>query len=103
MSLIDLNMIGILLEELNREIAYKITEKSGAPLEKAPKLLTIHSEGTDHRIKFAGITIWDSEKEKKYEDLKPEEELNLNTKENFETFLRNAINGELETLSQLEM
>lgn len=96
-------MIGVLLEELNREIAYKITEKSGLPLEKAPKLLSIQSEGTDHKIHFAGIPVWDSAKEKQYENLKPEDELELNTKENFEKFLRRAINDEIKNLSEIEM
>lgn len=95
-------MVGNLIEDLNLEFAYKLAEDKDIPLDMVPRTLSLHSNGTDHKIFFVGICLWDSKVEKQYEQPTPEKELELNTRENFEEFIRRAIHVELETLTKID-
>lgn len=101
MSLLDLNMLGILVQELNEELAFQISDKMKIPPSKAPQLVNVHSCGSDHKITFLGVTIFDSHIEKMYEQPTPEREMELNTRENFEAFLRKSIQREVAIISQI--
>jgi len=103
MSLLDLNMLGILVQELNDLLAYQISEKMKIPPDKAPQLINVHSCGGEHKITFIGITIWDSHIEKMYEQPTPEKEIEMNSYENFKKFLTTAIRKEVAIISQINI
>lgn len=102
MSLLDTNMICNLLEDLSLEFAYKISENTNVSLDMVPRTLTFTSDGTNHKIFFLGICLYDTKTESKYAQLNPEKEIELNTRENFEEFIRRAIHVELETLNKID-
>ena len=95
-------MLANLIEDLNLEFSYKISENTGVSLDMVPRTLSLASNGTDHKIFFLGICLWDSKVEKKYAQQTPEKDIELNTRENFEEFIRRAIHTELETLNKID-
>lgn len=103
MSLIDLNLVSIIVEELNEEMAYQVSEASEVPPSEIARLLSVSSNGENHSVYFLGICLWSTADEKKYEQLTPEDEIELNTKEKFEAFLRSAIMQELYLLNQISL
>lgn len=100
--LIDMNMLSNLIEDLNLEFAYKISENTNVALDMVPRTLTMTSNGADHKIHFLGICLWDSQAEKKYSQQTPEKDIELNTRENFEEFIRRAIHVELGVLNKID-
>ena len=103
MSLLDLNMIGHLIDDINKEIAYQISEHTEIPQQNITRFVTLHSSGEEHSIYLLGIKIFDSEEEAQYDPIKPEEEIELNTRENFEVFLRQLIMAELDLIAQIDI
>lgn len=96
-----MNMLSNLLEDMNLEFAYKISENTNVSLDMVPRTLTLTSNGADHKIFFLSICLWDSKAEKKYAQPTPEKDIELNTRENFEEFIRRAIHIELEALNKI--
>lgn len=98
--IIDLNMIGLLLTDLNQELSYKASENY--PAQDGKPVLKLHSDGERHQIfMFDGLLIWDSELDKAFSDLKIEEEIEQNTRENFEKHIRLLINDKLAMFESL--
>ncbi len=103
MSLLDLNALSFVVEKLNEEMAYQVSEGGKVPPNEIARLLTIQSTGENHSVHFIGICLWNSADEKKYEQLTAEEEIELNTSEKLEEFLRKCIMEELHLLSQINL
>lgn len=99
-SLVDLNMLSIIIEELNTEIHYKISETHDAPIED---FLSLLSTGDEHGIMFLGQIIWSSELEKQNEDIPIRIEIDLNERSKFESHLRLLVNDKLNILKSLEL
>lgn len=101
MSLIDLNMLGILILDLNKEISYKLGEDS--VYDPSLKLLSLCSDGEDHCILMLNETLWSSKLEKELENIPVEAEMHLNERENFEVHLRMLINDKINRIKNLEV
>lgn len=99
MSLINLNMLGMLISDLNKEILYKVTEELEIPT--ITKFIFLHSDGDNHKIFFLDEVIWDSEVEKNFENIPIEKDIELNERENFEKHLRNLINDRVEIVKNI--
>jgi hypothetical protein len=100
-SLISLDMIGMLISDMNREIHYKLTENQ--LLNSDLKPLSLNSDGDNHLILFLGDILWSSQIEKNFENIPLREELTLNERKNFEKHLRLLINDRILQIKNLEM
>lgn len=100
-SLISLDLIGIIITDLNKEILYKIGEYT--EIKSDSKFLFLQTDGENHKIFFLNEVIWDSYLEKKYENISPEIEMTLNERPKFEAHLRKLINNELNVYRNLEI
>ena len=104
MSLISLDMIGMMLDDLNRELHYKITANKALAIEpKNVDFLILITNGNVHIIHFMGIEIYNSAFTEMVEQPTIEEELEGNTRERFEKYIRLCIQDELEVLSKITM
>lgn len=101
MSIIDLNMLGLLISDLNKEICYKMGEDG--LYDPSLKHLSLSSDGEDHCILLLDEFIWCSKLEKEMEDIPIETEMSLNERENFEVHLRLLINDKINKIKNLEM
>lgn len=99
MSLLDLNMLSMLVDDLNRELFYKATEHT--PLEPGTKMLAMSSDGDDHRIYFLGMQIYSTKIEKQLESIPLNKDMSLNERDYFEQHLRRLINDQLEVLKNI--
>jgi hypothetical protein len=97
--LLDLNMIGELVEDLNKELLYKAGEHT--PLHPDTRMLALSTDGSDHRIYFLGMQIYSTRIERNYEDIPVEVDMELNERENFEPLLRQLINDQLDILKNI--
>lgn len=100
-SLISLDLIGLILTDLNKEVYYKISEFQ--EISSEPKYLHLQTDGENHRIFFLDDIIWDSYLEKKYENITPEDEMTLNERPAFEKYLRRLMNDKLIIIKNLEL
>lgn len=99
--IIDFNMVHILVEELNKEIKYKLTENSF--INKDTVLLVYQSDAKDHRIYFLGQCIWSSALVERFEDLPVEKDIELHERKLFEQHLRNLIMDQVNIFKNLEV
>lgn len=103
-KILDLNMVSILCEELNKEINYKLSENEPALFnETGGSYLQFNSDGNDIRIYFFGGLLWSSDVEEKLENIPIETQMDLNERENFESHLRILIMDKINSLKTLEM
>ena len=100
MSLIDLNMLALMLSDLNKEISYKTSEEG--PPDNKPAL-TLCSDGDNHSIYFYSELIWCSLIQRQMESIPTEIELSLNERKNFEAHLRLLIGDQINKIKNLEM
>ena len=104
MSIIDLNMVGILLSDLNKELNYKISEIEPCLYdEDGGDYLQFNTDGNNHIISFLGGVLWCSIQEKNLENMPVEVEMSLNERDKFETHIRLLINDKIRFLKNLEM
>lgn len=96
-------MIGELVDDLNKELQYKISSASDVPFENVPRLVTFQTDGGNHSVYFLGIRLWSSKEEQTYDNLSLEQQLELNERENFESYLRRCIKNELDVLCQIDI
>ncbi len=100
-SLLSLDMLSMLIEDLNKEINYKMGEYSLIP--EGTRLLHLSSDGSHHGIYFLGDIIYSTALEKQYEKIPVEKDIVLNERNNFENHLRNLINDKINMLKNLEL
>jgi hypothetical protein len=103
MSLLDLNMVSILVDDLNTQIKYQVSGHIGIPMEQVQRFLTLQSDGGDHVIYFLGSKLWSTADEREFENVPVEAEIELNTRVNFERFLRNLIQEEVSAISSINL
>jgi hypothetical protein len=65
--------------------------------------LCLISNGTTHIIHFMGIEIYNSFFTKMYEEPTVEQQMERNTRENFEKYIRECIEDELKTFQNISM
>jgi len=102
-SLLDLNMASMMVEDLNLEMAKQMGEITGIPPENCIRCLVLTSTGNNHTILFLGMRLWSSEAEQHYENIPVEKEMELNSRENFEIFVRKLIMDCLKPLGGIKM
>ena len=104
MSLISLDMIGMMLDDLNHELHFKITEnKAIAADPKNVDFLVLITNGNIHIIHFMGIEIYNSAFTEMVERPTIEKEMEGNTRERFEKYIRLCIQDELDVLAKITM
>jgi len=91
MNLIDLNMVALVLESLNAEMIYKINDNE-ANRPPTDSVIFLTTDGKNHMVSFMGDALWNSAQEEQLEDTMSRDHLDLNDKEHFETFIRQAVN-----------
>lgn len=102
MNLISLDMIGMMLEDLNKELHYKFNENSPKPNERLDYLVCM-TQGSIHVISFMGIEIWNSSVAIAMEKPSIEEQLEQNTRQNFEEYIRLCIQDELDRFQNVDI
>jgi hypothetical protein len=103
MSLLDLNMVSMVVGELNSKIKYQVAEKMDIPTDVVKNFLGLHTEGDNHTIYFLGSKLWSTEDEEQNKLLSVELEIELNSQQNFESFLKNLIQEEVKAISAIEL
>lgn len=101
MCILDLNMCNEMIEELNREMVYKLSNDT--PINKDTELLTFITDAKDHRILFLGQVIWSCEREKQMENIPLEKDMSLNEREKFEPHIRALIMDQINLFKNLEV
>lgn len=100
MSIISLDNIALIINDLNREMIYKISENRS---EFNEELLFLVSSGDDHSINIFGAEIWSSKSEKELENIPIEIEIELNERKQFEKHIRVLIMDKINILKNLEL
>jgi hypothetical protein len=100
MCVIDINMVSLLIEDLNREIEFKMDEEG--PVDKK-KLLSFYSNGDNHCINFLGSCLWSCEDEKRFENIPADESIRMKEREPFEKHLRMLINESVSSIKNITM
>lgn len=104
MSIISLDMIGMMLDDLNRELHFKLTaNKAIAADPKNVDFLVLITNGNVHIIHFMGIEIYNSAFTEMVERPTIEQEMEGNTRTRFERYIRLCIQDELDVLSKVSM
>lgn len=103
MSLLDLNVASTVVEELNKQIKYQVSGGVNVPMYLIKNFIAINSDGENHAIYFLGSKLWSTDQEKNLENVPAELEIELNTKENFESFLRSLIQAEVNAISHIDL
>lgn len=100
-SILDLNLVSILLSDLNSEIRFKLGEYTTGPFME--ELLSLESDGDSHAILFIGKVLWSSKLEYMMEDIPLETQMNLNERSQFEFHVRRLIMDRINILKYLEL
>jgi len=101
MSLLILDNVAEILQDLNKELRFKFSENT--PQEPNRIWVHLETDGEVHRIIFLGKVIWDSAVEKSLEDIPPEMEMKLNERHRFEKHIKMLINDELAIFSNVQV
>lgn len=103
--IIDYNKLGNLVEKLNKELFFKITEvKTLAGEAEDYDYLIFVSNGQNVTVKFLGVEIWNSQVVEKYESNIPvEKQIDFLESDDFESHVRQLITDELDALSKVTM
>ncbi len=104
MSLLDLNMLRDLCDELNKEINYQLSEKEPCLYNKeGGDYLQLNSDGNNIQIFFLGGILYCSRTEQELENIPVERQMDLNERNNFEIHIRLLINDKIEFLKDLKV
>jgi len=101
-NLISLDMIGMMLDDLNREFHYKVNEGEPEPNRDMDYLICM-TQGKVHIIHFLGQEIWNSAVSDMIEKPTIEEQLEKNTRENFEIYIRLCIQDSIDRFQNINM
>lgn len=97
-------MVRDLIEDLNKEINYKLSEKEPCLFnEEGGDYLQVNIDGNKIQIFFLGSILFCSKTEQELENIPVEKQMNLNERENFEIHIRLLINDKINYIKDLEM
>lgn len=103
MSLVSLDFLAIVIDELNREFLYKLEEHTPLGTGDAKNdFFVLFSNGNNHTIHFLGKEIWTSRFFIEMEDMKPEEEMDFYEKNRFNKWLKLVAQDYIDAIGQIK-